>query len=221
MSATGLKLYSYWRSSSAWRVRLGLEFKGLAYELIPVNIRPGADEQKTAAFGEVNAMAQVPVLELQLDGQTIKIGQSMAILDLLEALAPTPALYPTQPRARAFALEAAEIVNAAVQPFQNLSVQARVSAMGGSGMAFAQGFVRRGLGVLEHLAKQRAGHYCVGDEVTIADVLLVPQLHSARRLSVSLADFPMLTQIEARCAALDAFVRAHPDSQPDRIATPD
>lgn len=213
-----LVLYSYWRSSSAWRVRIALELKHLSYELRPVNLRQ--EEQGSASYRVLNQLQQVPVLELELDGQPLRLTQSMAIIDLLELIAPAPRLYPTQKRQRAYAVEAAELINSGVQPLQNLSVQQDVTRLGGDGVSFSKPYISRGLAALECMAKERSGTFCVGDEVSIADVLLVPQLYAARRLGVELEPFPCLTAIEARCAELPGFERAHPNTQPDALTEP-
>ena len=103
-------LHSYYQSSSAWRVRIVLELKALPYSLSPVNLKPGVDEQHQAEFKQRSALMQVPVLEARLGGEQLRLTQSLAIIDLLERVVPTPPLYPAEPRERAWALEAAELV---------------------------------------------------------------------------------------------------------------
>jgi maleylpyruvate isomerase len=211
-----VRLYSYWRSSSAWRVRIALELKAIDYELVPVNLKPGADEQHGPVFRELNALAQVPVLQARWGDSALRLTQSMAILDLLETTVPSSPLYPADPRERAWALESSEIINSAMQPLQNLGTQTRVQELGGDGAELARGFVTRGLGALETLARQRGRTFCVGDASSVADVLLVPQLYASRRLGLDLSPFQKLLEIERHCAALPAFIKAHPDSQPDK-----
>src|SRR5690606_3535989 len=111
----------------------------------------------------------------------------------------------------------AEIVNSGIQPLQNLSVQQHVKALGADPTAWAAHWVRRGLDALEAIGRESAGRFLVGDEPSFADVCLIPQLHGARRVGVDLAPFPTLLRVEAACAALDAFRRAHADAQPDAV----
>src|SRR5688572_25692864 len=101
-----ITLYSYWRSSSAWRIRIALELKGLNFTLVTVNLKPGVDEQRSAAFRPLSPLGQIPVLEANLDGQTLRLTQSLAILTLLDQVVPSPALFPATPRERAWAVEA-------------------------------------------------------------------------------------------------------------------
>jgi maleylpyruvate isomerase len=161
-------------------------------------------------------MAQVPTLELTDGDRTVRLAQSLAIIEYLEELYPTPRLYPADRFLRARARQIAEVVNAGIQPFQNLPALAYVrEQLGGDDKAFAQRWNARGLEALEKLVPETAGKFCIGDEPTIADVCLIPQIYSARRFGVPLDGFPTLLGIEAACNALPAFVNAHPDQQPD------
>ena len=211
------KLYNYWRSSASWRVRGALHLKGIAFEYVPVHLVEG--EQRSAAHHERNPMDQVPALQLELPGRgPVVVAQSMAILELLEELHPEPALLPRDPFLRARARELAEIVNAGIQPHQNLTPMRRIDTLReGAGKLHAQHFNEVGLAAYEVRAKDTAGRFSVGDTPTIADLFLVPQLYSARRFEVPDLEsrFPLLTRIEAACAALPAFQAAHPDAQPD------
>jgi maleylpyruvate isomerase len=214
-----VRLFGYWRSSSAWRVRIALAYKGIAHEQRPVNLVAGGGEQRSDAYRAKNPLEEVPTFELELDGQLRRISQSMAILDLLERLAPEPPLFPTDPFLRARALQLAEIVNAAIQPLQNLAVLERVQReLHGDPDAWARHFITRGLRALETLAKETARDFLIGDAPTIADVYLVPQLYNARRRDVDLAPYPTLTAVDAACTRLPAFQAAHPDRQPDAPA---
>lgn len=205
-----MKLYGYWRSSSAWRVRIALAHKGIPYTYIPVNLLHG--EQLGEVHHRRNPMDQVPVLELE-DGT--RLTQSLAMIDYLEHLQPQPALLPEDPVDRARVLALAEIVNAGIQPVQNLAILKRVTALGGDRAAWGREVVQSGLEAFQQLAGPHAGTFCFGDHVTLADVLLVPQLYNARRFGCDLAPLSLLTTIEARCAALPAFQKAHPDAQSD------
>jgi maleylpyruvate isomerase len=210
-------LYSYWRSSSAWRVRIALGWKNLSYEYRAVNLAPGTGQQHEDDFRRVNPFEQVPVLEFAWRGQTRRIAQSMAILTFIENEHPSPPLLPADPFLRARVWQLAEMVNAGIQPLQNLGTLRYVSeTLGGDPGAFAQHFMTRGLVALEATAAETAGDFLVGDQVSLADVLLVPQLYNARRFGLEPErDHPLLARIDARCAALPAFFAAHPDRQPD------
>ncbi|HVX94381.1 MAG TPA: maleylacetoacetate isomerase [Polyangia bacterium] len=213
-----MKLYTYWRSTSAWRVRIALAWKGLPYEAVPVHLLEGGGRQHEAAFRALNASEQVPVLELDedaSDGRPLRLAQSMAILEYLEERHPTPPLLPTRPWMRARARQLAEIVNSGIQPLQNLYTQQRLKEAGADADAWNRHFIARGLAALDQAAAETAQTFLVGDALSFADVYLVPQLYNARRFGVELAPYPTLTRAEAACAALPAFQAAHPDAQPD------
>ncbi len=142
----------------------------------------------------------------------------MAILAYLEERFPTPPLLPPDPWLRARARQLAEMVNAGIQPFQNLA--GLIAPEGGSAStrsAWAREFNARGLAALEAAAQETAGAFLVGDAPSLADVYLVPQLYAARRWSVDLAPYPTLLRVEATCAALPSFAAAHPDAQSDAV----
>lgn len=211
-----MKLYGFWRSTATWRVRIGLCYKGLDYEVQPVHLRKGGGEQHSEAFRALNPMAQVPVLEIHDGGRVVRLTQSVAILEYLEERYPEPPLLPSDRQARARARQLAEMVNAGIQPLQNTSVQLRVrDVLGADEKEWTRYWVSRGLAALEACAAESAGQFSVGDSVSVADVFLVPELAFARRSSIPLDDYPTLTRIDAACAALPAFQRAHADRQPD------
>lgn len=210
-----MKLYSYWRSSSSWRVRIAVAFKELECEIVPVHLL--RREQHAAAHHDRNAMDQIPVLELEDEGSPLVLSQSMAILEYLEERWPKPPLLPRERAARARARQLAELVNAGIQPLQNLSVLERVKELAPAthGKDWAGPFVARGLQAIEETARASAGRFLVGDEPSFADVCLVPQLYSARRFGVDLEPMPTLLAVERACNELEAFQKAHPDRQPD------
>ena len=210
-----MKLYGYWRSSSTWRVRIALAWKAIPYENEPVNLIKSGGEQHTPAFREKNPIGQVPVLELD-DGR--RLTQSMAILEYLEEHFPAPPLLPADPWQRARARQLAEMVNAGIQPLQNLALLQHVKAvLSGEPDVWVRHFVGKGLAALESVAAEAPGAFLVGDAPSFADLYLVPQLYSARRYGVDLGPFPTLTRVEAACAALPAFQAAHADVQPDAV----
>jgi len=210
-----MRLSSYWRSSSAWRVRIGLEYKGIAHELVFVHLSREGGEQNRAEFSHKNPMGQVPVLEIDGPRSVFRLTQSLAILEYLEETVPEPALLPINPELRARARELAEIVNSGIQPLQNLRLLGEVKALGADPLPIPRAYIQKGLAALERHAGTCAGTYLVGDDVSFADLYLVPQLYSARRYGVDLSPYPTLLRVEKACEALPAFQKAHANAQPD------
>jgi len=209
-----LRLYSYWRSSSAWRVRIGLALKGLAHEIVAVDLV--AQEQFSDVHRARNPMSQVPVLEVTEEGRTVHLAQSMAILEFLEERFPDPPLLPADLQGRARVRALAEHVNSGIQPLQNaLVLRTLREKVPGWDREWARLFIARGLDALERAVRDGAGRFCHGDAPGLADCYLVPQLYNARRYGVDLAPYPTLRRVEEACAALAPFQAAHPDRQPD------
>jgi len=211
-----MKLWSYWRSSSAWRVRITLGLKKLPYEYVAVHLLRDGGQQHTPAFVALNPNHQVPVLEIEENGETLRLVQSMAIIEYLEERFPDPPLLPASASARAHVRAMAELVNSGIQPLQNTGTFAELKKHGIATEPWACLFVTKGLTALEQLARAHAGAFLFGDAPTLADVYLVPQLYSARRWGVALDPFPTLTRAEASAQALPAFRAAVPEAQPDR-----
>lgn len=207
-----MKLYNYWRSSASWRVRIALAFKNVPYEYVPVNILPSVKGQNAPEYQNMNPMQQVPTLVLD-DGR--QLSQSLAILEYLEETVPRPSLLPADPYLRARARQLAEVVNAGIQPFQNLPTMARISELGGDAREFVRGFIARGLDALQASAEPTAGAFLVADAPSFADVCLVPQLNAARRFDLDVARWPLLARVEEACMRLQPFQAAHADRQPD------
>ena len=208
-------LYGYWRSSSSWRVRIALNLKGITYENVPVHLVKDGGRQHAPEHVARNPMHQVPVLEVERDGQTHHLTQSLAILYWLEQEFPEPRLIPRDPLLAHRAWEAAELINSGIQPLQNLATALRVQAFGGDRHAWSATANSEGLGALETLVRDAKTPFMVGDSPTIADICLIPQLYSARRYDLDLSIYPTLLRIEAACEALPAFQHAHPSAQPD------
>ena len=215
----GLRLHNYWRSTSSWRVRLGLHLKRLQFEYVPVHLLQDGGKQHTEAYRALNPMRTVPTLEwTEEDDSTRQLSQSLAILEYLEARVPSPSFFPKDLYLQAKVRMLAEMVNSGIQPLQNLSVLQRLkNELKGDDKAWAAHWNARGLEALEAAVKPLAGRYCVGDEVSLADICLVPQLYGARRFAVDLTPYPTLLRIEAACNELPAFQAAHPDRQPDAV----
>ena len=214
-----LTLHSYWRSSCSWRVRIALALKGLPFRYAAVNLVQ--EEQFSAAHRARNPMTTVPVLEVEEAGRTLRLVQSMAILEWLEERHPAPPLLPRDPAGRARVRAIAEDVNSSIQPYQNASTMKWLRERhpgAGDDVAFTGHFLARSMAGLEEAVRDGAGRFCHGDEVTLADLFVVPQLYGARRFGVDVASFPTLLRVEAACAALPAFVSALPERQPDAPA---
>ncbi|KAL2911851.1 hypothetical protein HK105_208701 [Polyrhizophydium stewartii] len=207
-----IKLYTYWRSSASWRVRIALHHKGIDFESIFVNLLKGEQASSRChpdEFKATNPTGLVPALVI--NGETIL--ESPAILELLEELFPERPLLPKDPIARAKVRAIANIIGCDIHPVQNLRV---LKYAGQDRMAeWAKHFIDLGFEGLEKVVKGTAGKYCFGDEVTLADVFLVPQIGNAVRWGVDMSKFPTLAAIGDRLGELDAFRKAHPTAQPD------
>ena len=200
-----------WRipfSTNVERVALALGHKGLEAEWVDV------DRNDRTAVIEASGQPLVPVLED--DGKLV--ADSTAILEYLEERFPEPALLPTCAFLRARVRKCVEIVNSGVQPMQNLRTMNAIKALGGDAMAFAKDANERGLAALEVEAAETGGPHLVGEQLTLADVYLVPQVYSARRFDVDMSKYPLVTAIDARLAEHPAIQAAHPSKQID--ATP-
>jgi maleylpyruvate isomerase len=210
-----MKLYGYWRSSSTWRVRIALAYKGIAYEYLPVHLTKDGGQQNTPAYQGLNPSRTVPLLEWAEEGKVRRLSQSIAIIEWLEEMRPSPALLPKEPFARATARMLAEWINSGIQPLQNAGVLKHLrDGLGVDEQKWAKHWIERGLTALEGMVAECAGQYCVGDEVSLADVYLIPQLYNYRRFGCK-AELPQLFEIEARCQKLPAFIESHPDKMLD------
>lgn len=207
-----MTLYGYWRSSCSWRVRIALHLKGLPFENVPVHLVADGGQQNHADYLQKNPMGQVPLLVTE-DGN---LSQSLPIIEYLDALHPEPALLPTDPFVRAQTRALAEMINSGVQPIQNLAVlQYVVGELKGDKLGWGRHWIQRGLDRFEQAVRPTAGTFCVGDQVSLADLCLVPQLYNARRFGCDESGWSTMLRIETACMALDAFQAAHPDRQPD------
>ena len=210
-----LTLRSYWRSSCSWRVRIALNMKGLEYQTVPVHLVADGGHQHTQEHRALNPMRELPVL--MVNGQPI--AQSVAILEYLEECHPKPSLLPTKPVERAVVRQMVEVINSGIQPIQNLRVMQRLGREFGfdkpNQQAWSRGWIEFGFEALHHLVERHGATYSFGDQVTLADLTLIPQLYNARRFSVDLERFPRLLEIESALIQIPAFISAHPDRQPD------
>jgi maleylacetoacetate isomerase len=213
-----LVLCTYWRSSSAFRVRLALAAKGLAYRSVFVNLLQGA--QHAPEHVARSPLGQVPCLEV--GGRTFV--ESVAIIELLEELHPSPALLPREPFARARVRALVEVINAGTQPLQNLHTLAKLSPDAAVRKPWIQHFIARGLGAYDAMMATIErddgvrGRFSYGDALTAADCFLLPQVYNARRHHVDLGPFPRVARAAEAIAATEAGRAAAPEAQPDAVA---
>jgi maleylpyruvate isomerase len=211
-----MKLYTYFRSSAAWRVRIALGLKGIAWTPEFVHLLKEGGQQFRPEYRAKNPTALVPTLETD-DGALLT--QSLAIIEWLEETHPEPPLLPRDPlrraRVRAFALTIA----CDIHPLNNLRVLRYLKRVMGQDDAardeWYRHWIAEGLSALEAMIKDEPGPFCFGDAPTLADICLVPQMGNARRLNCPLEAYPSLRRAEAVAAALPAFADAAPDRQPD------
>jgi len=215
-----LKLYTYFRSSAAYRVRIALNLKGLPYQSIPVHLLKDGGEQLHASYRAINPGAMVPSLQDEDAGATLT--QSLAILEYLEETHPeTPPLLPADARARARVRALALTVACDIHPLNNLRVLKYLSSTlhvaKESRDEWYRHWVRDGLRIIEaHLARdEETGSFCHGETPTLADCCLIPQVFNAQRFEIDLAPYPTIARIHARCAELPPFLAAHPAQQAD------
>jgi len=202
-------LYSYFRSSCSWRVRIALEWKGINYDYQAVHLIKDGGQQNTETYKVTNPMAQVP--SITIDGATFT--QSIAILEYLEETYPEKALLPKDVLGRLKVREICEIIGSGIQPLQNLSVLQKLGQ--DKQKEWAVYWMNKGFTALEQILTASSGKYCFGDEVTLADCCLVPQLYNARRFKVDLEAFPTILRVEKNLEALEPFQKSHPSRQPD------
>lgn len=203
------KLYSYWRSSCSWRVRIALAVKGVKYETEPVHLVKDGGQQHNEEFKTKNPMSQIPVLVYE----GVSLTQSLAIIEFLEEKHPKPSLLPDNAVDRARARAIAETITSGIQPLQNLSVLQKIGSE--KKMSWAHDVIDAGLAAVEKMVAETAGTYCVGDSVSIADLCLIPQIYNATRFKVDMSKFPTLVKIQAACEKLESFKVSHPNVQPD------
>lgn len=216
-----LTLYSYWRSSAAYRVRIALNLKGLPHEIKPVHLVRDGGEQHGAEYQELNPQELVPVL---LDGHRV-IRQSMAIIEFLDETWPEPPLLPATARDRARVRGLAQLIACEIHPLNNLRILQFFDHTWHVPQPEREGWVRHwiedGFKALEALLRENpsTGEFCEGDDPGLADCCLVPQVYNAQRFGVDLSPFPMIQRINAACLALPAFDAARPENQPDAPET--
>ncbi len=207
-----MQLYSFFRSTASYRVRIGLALKGLSYQTIGIHLPKG--KQSEAPFVSINPQSRVPALKLD-SGEVLV--QSLAILDYLDEIHPQPPFLPRDPLARARVRAVAQVVASDIHPLGNLGPRNYLEKKLGLGAEAAEDWIRHwiedGFGAIERWI--RPGPFAFGAEPTLADICLVPQMFSARRFKTDLAKFPKLAAVDEAARAHPAFAAAAPDKQPD------
>jgi maleylacetoacetate isomerase len=215
-----LTLYSYFRSSAAYRVRIALNLKGLAYTVVPVHLVRDGGQQHASAYAQMNPAQLVPTL-VDANPTEYAFGQSLAILEYLEETHPTPALLPTGAAQRARVRALAQAIACDIHPLNNLRVlqylEKELHIDASAKAKWCRHWITLGFTALETMlaASTETGTYCHGHTPTFADCCLVPQINNARRFDTPLESFPTLLRIEAACMALPAFIAAQPQAQAD------
>ena len=208
-------LYSAWRATAPYRVRIGLALKGVAYDYSALDLIKG--EQRAPDYRAVNPQKLTPALDI--GGGRVLI-QSLSILEWLEETHPEPALLPTDPLDRQTVRAMALIVACDIHPLNNTRVGRKLHHMGidqAGILDWTQGWIRDGFDALEPMVAAHGKGFAFGDAPTIADCCLIPQVYSARRYEVDLAPWPAIRAVDARAADHPAFQAAHPNKQPDAV----
>ncbi|MEM8563047.1 MAG: maleylacetoacetate isomerase [Pseudomonadota bacterium] len=209
-----MKLYSYYRSSAAYRVRIALNLKALSYQYEAVNLLHS--EQKSASYMSRNPQGLLPALELD-DGEVL--AQSVAILEWLEESHPQPALLPETPLARAKVRSLVNNITCDIHPLNNLSImnymRTELSASDNDVYQWYCNWVDRGFSAIEQSLVNTTGGYCFGENPTLADVCLVPQVYNARRFKVPMEPYPKIRSVVEFCNSTEPFAKAAPEAQPD------
>lgn len=212
-----MKLYTYFRSSTAFRVRIALNLKGLSAEHVPIHLMREGGEQNKPSYRAVNPLGRVPAIVVEGPNGPVALTQSLAILEYLDEIKPIPPLLPRDPILRAKSRAAAQLVACDIHPLNNLVTIAYLKGP----MAQPQEavdrwyahWIREGFAVLEQMVEP--GPFCFGSAPTLADLCLAPQMFNARRFKVPVDDFPQLIAITEACMKITAFDQARPEKQAD------
>ena len=209
-----MKLYSYFRSSAAYRVRIALNLKGLPYETVSIHLTKEGGKQFSPDYKAVNAQMRVPALEL--DGGEV-LTQSLAIIDYLDEMHPRPPFLPSDPVQRAKVRAVAQAIACDIHPLNNVGPLKYIKSTLGKDQAAIDAWYRHWILIGFEAVETWLipGPYAFGDRVTLADVCLVPQVANARRFNVPLESFPKIVGATAACLALPAFDKARPENQSD------
>jgi len=210
-----MKLYGYWRSSAAYRVRIALNLKNIACQLIPVHLVKNGGEQHQDAYVDLNPSHLVPTL---IDGDLV-LNQSIAIIDYLDSIHPQAALYPEDVAERAIVQSLALDISCEIHPINNLRVQQyltnKLNVSDQNKLNWTLHWMNIGFTAFEKRLTETSGNYCYKDQITIADLCLVPQVYNANRFGVDMSQYPIISAIVERCNQQVAFIEALPENQND------
>lgn len=210
-----IKLYSYFRSSCSYRVRIALNLKGLNYQTLPIHLLRSGGEQFSSEYSKINAAHKVPTLVTD-DGI---LSQSVAIIEYLENQFPEPALYPKDLYQLGLSRQLVEIINSDIQPLQNLSVLKKLVSDYGLSEQQKEDWIRHwiqlGFQSFETLLEKTSGKFSMGEHPGVVDCFLIPQVFNAHRFQLDMSAFPKISAINERCLSLEAFIKAAPANQPD------
>lgn len=210
-----MKLYGYWRSTAAYRVRIAMHLKGIAFESISVHLVKNGGEQHDSTYTELNPNHLVPTL---VDGD-FSLNQSLAIIDYLEQITSENTLYPTEAKSRAKVQALALDIACEIHPLNNLRVQQyltnSLSVTDEAKQLWVEYWMSVGFISIEKQLTSSAGQYCFADTVSVADICLVAQVYNAHRFNVDMSAYPLINKVVKNCNELPAFIRALPENQLD------
>jgi maleylacetoacetate isomerase/maleylpyruvate isomerase len=210
-----MKLFGYWRSSAAYRVRIVMHLKHLSFESIAVHLVKGGGEQHKECYTELNPTHLVPTFV----DDDVTLNQSLAIIDYLEDKYPSVAIYPSNIALKAKVKAMALDVACEIHPVNNLRVQQylvdTLTTSPEGKLAWSHHWMNLGFAAIEKQLETSSGKYCFGDEITLADICLVPQVYNAKRFNLDMGPFPHIVSVVEHCNQLPAFVAALPENQAD------
>jgi len=210
-----MQLYGYWRSSAAYRVRIVMHLKGVEFESIPVHLVKDGGQQHSESFGDLNPNHLVPTL---VDGELV-LNQSLAIIEYLDRKYPNKPVIPSELNLQAQVRALAYDVACEIHPINNLRVQQYLekdlSVSADEKLEWSHHWMSKGFAAIERKLAKTSNNFCFGNDVTLADICLVPQVYNANRFNVDMVPYPRINQIVDNCNHLSAFKKALPENQPD------
>lgn len=213
-----LVLYNYFRSSTSYRVRIALHYKNIEFKYEPVHLLNNGGEQNKADYKNLNPMSEVPTLV----HEGMPLSQSMAIIEYLDEMFTSHRLFPQDAQKKARVRQFCENINSFTHPLTNLKVLQYLETKHGYTSSdkeiWSQHWLKKGFEAFEKNLKKTHGHYCFGDQITAADLFLIPQVFSAKRFKFSVEEYPLINQINNRALDHEAFIKAHPLRQIDTPA---
>ncbi|ABZ76101.1 maleylacetoacetate isomerase [Shewanella halifaxensis HAW-EB4] len=216
-----MKLYGYWRSSAAYRVRIAMNLKSLVAEQTSVHLVNDGGEQHHEAYAQMNAQELVPSLMIEENGEQRVLTQSLAIIEYLDEVYPEASLLPSAPFDKSIVRAMALMVACETHPLNNLKVlqylACELDIADEKKTAWYHHWVKEGFTALEKQLARHSGVFCFGDRPTLADICLVPQVYNAKRFKVDMSAYPNIERVNAHCLTLQAFIDAVPENQADAV----